>query len=139
MDTEKNKAVAREFFARFTANDVDGALALLTDDAVWRVPGQPDRMPFAGQYSKAKVARLFHGMVEQLTAGLAMTVIGCTAEGDRVAVEAESRGDFADGRAYRQQYHLLMEFRDGRICRVREYLDTQHAHDVWVAPRISGA
>jgi ketosteroid isomerase-like protein len=22
----------------------------------------------------------------------------------------------------------------GRICAVREYLDTQHAHDVWLAP-----
>jgi len=26
-----------------------------------------------------------------------------------------------------------MEFRDGKICAVREYLDTQLAHDVWIA------
>ena len=29
---------------------------------------------------------------------------------------------------------MLMAFRDGRIAAVREYLDTQHAYDVWVAP-----
>ena len=34
----------------------------------------------------------------------------------------------------RQQYHMLMEFRDEKIASVREYLDTQHAYDVWVAP-----
>jgi len=25
-------------------------------------------------------------------------------------------------------------FRDGKICAVREYLDTQHAYDVWIRP-----
>jgi len=29
---------------------------------------------------------------------------------------------------------MLMEFRDGKICCVREYLDTQHAYDVWITP-----
>jgi len=33
MTTEHNKAVADEFFARFGASDLDGALATLTDDA----------------------------------------------------------------------------------------------------------
>ena len=42
-----------------------------------------------------------------------------------------------NGRLYRQEYHFLMEFRQGQICAVREYLDTQHAHDVWLAP-VSG-
>jgi ketosteroid isomerase-like protein len=56
-------------------------------------------------------------------------------EGSSVALEVESRGDLVNGRLYRQQYHMLMEFRDGRIAAVREYLDTQHAHDVWIAPQ----
>jgi hypothetical protein len=32
---------------------------------------------------------------------------------------------------YNQLYHFLLEFRGGKICAVREYLDTQHAHAVW--------
>jgi ketosteroid isomerase-like protein len=60
-----------------------------------------------------------------------MTVKGMVAEGDRVAVEAESHGELANGRVYRQSYHFLFEFRGGRISAVREYLDTQHAHAVW--------
>ena len=29
---------------------------------------------------------------------------------------------------------MLMQFRDGKTSSVREYLDTQHANDVWVVP-----
>ena len=133
MTPEQNKALAQEFFARFSASDLDGALATLTDDATWLIPGKRDRMPTAGLYTKERIARLFHAMLKQLKGGLRMTVLSALAEGDRVALEVESSGDLENGRLYRQQYHFLLQFRDGRICAVREYLDTQHAHDVWIA------
>jgi ketosteroid isomerase-like protein len=132
MTTEQNKALARAFFARFSASDLDGALATLTDDATWLIPGNRDRIPTAGLYTKERIARLFHAMLKQLKDGLRMTVLSAIAEGDRVALEVESSGDLQNGRLYRQRYHFLLEFRDGRICAVREYLDTQHAHDVWI-------
>ena len=31
------------------------------------------------------------------------------------------------GRVYRNVYHYLMWFRDGKVLRVKEYLDTQSA------------
>ena len=134
MTVDHNKALAREFFARFSASDLDGALAALTDDATWLIPGKRDRMPTAGLYTKERIARLFRSMLKQLKGGLRMTVLSAIAEGDRVTLEVESSGDLENGRLYRQQYHFLLEFRDGKISAVREYLDTQHAHDVWIAP-----
>ena len=128
-----NKNVARDFFARFSASDIEGALALMTDDATWLIPGKPERMPTAGLYSKERIRKLFYTMLKQLESGLQLTVKSIVAEGDRIALEAESSGDLKNGRRYRQQYHFLLEFRDGKICAVREYLDTQHAHDVWLA------
>jgi ketosteroid isomerase-like protein len=71
-------------------------------------------------------------MIENLSGGLRMTVLSSIAEGDRVALEVVSSGDLKNGRLYRQEYHFLMEFRDGRISAVREHLDAQHAHDVWI-------
>ena len=62
-----------------------------------------------------------------------MTVKGTIAEGERVAMEAESYGELTNGRVYNQHYHFVFEFRDGKISAVREYLDTQHAHAVWFA------
>jgi ketosteroid isomerase-like protein len=133
MNVDRNKAAAQQFFARFSASDIEGALALMTEDATWLIPGKPERMATAGLYSKERIRKLFYTMLKQLESGLQLTVKSMVAEGDRVALEAESSGDLKNGRRYRQQYHFLIEFRDGKISAVREYLDTQHAHDVWLA------
>jgi uncharacterized protein len=139
LTTDHNKAVAYEFFARFTASDIEGALATMTDDATWWIPGKPDRSPSAGLYQKDRIDRLFHAMVKQLKNGLTMTPKSAIAEGNRVAVELVSSGDLKNGREYRQEYHMVMEFRDGKISAVREYLDTQHAYDIWIAPSPKGS
>jgi hypothetical protein len=132
VDAERNRATAHRFFELFSASDIEGVLALMTDDATWRIPGKKELTPTAGVYSKERIGRLFRRMVDNLTGGLRMSVVSAIAEGDRVAVEAISSGDLRNGRLYRQEYHIIMEFRDGKICAVREYLDTQHAHDVWI-------
>jgi uncharacterized protein len=134
MSTEENKAVAFRFFERFSASDIDGALATMTDDSTWWIPGKKDRSPAAGLYTKDRIGRLFHRMVAALETGLRMQVMSCVAEGDRAALEVVSAGDLKNGRKYRQEYHMLMTFREGKIASVREYLDTQHANDVWAAP-----
>jgi uncharacterized protein len=133
MITETNKATAYKFFERYTAGDIAGALDTMTDDATWWIPGKPESSPSAGLYPKDKIGGLFNRMVAALESGLTMTVISCIGEGDRVALEVVSSGDLKNGRQYRQEYHMLMAFRDGKITSVREYLDTQHANDVWAA------
>lgn len=35
LSTEQHKAATRELFGRFTASDIPGVLALMTDDATW--------------------------------------------------------------------------------------------------------
>lgn len=134
MTTESHKTTAHAFFARLSASDLPGALGLMTDDATWWINGHPERHPAAGLYSKDKIARLLGHMLRQLDGGLQMTVLSSIAEGDRAALEVESRGTLRNGRRYEQAYHFLLVFRDGRICAVKEYLDTQHAYDVWIAP-----
>ena len=129
-----NKEIAAELFARFSAGDIDGVLALMTDDVSWRIPGKPELSPAAGDYGKERLGRLFRRMLAGLERGLAMSVVGMIAEGDAVAVEVESSGDLRNGRKYRQQYHFLIRFREGKIATVHEYLDTQHAFEVWMRP-----
>jgi ketosteroid isomerase-like protein len=133
VNTDRNKATAQRFFELFSASDLEGVMALMTDDATWRIPGKKELTPTAGVYTKERIGRLFRRMLDNLTGGLRMTVLSSLAEGDRVALEVVSSGDLKNGREYRQEYHFVMEFRDGKICAVREYLDTQHAHAVWIA------
>jgi hypothetical protein len=70
-------------------------------------------------------------MVGQLPKGLRMTVKSVVAEGNKVAMEAESYGELRNGRVYNQEYHFLLTIRDGRIAGVKEYLDTQHVDATW--------
>jgi uncharacterized protein len=134
MTIEQNKAIASEFFARFSASDIEGALATLSDDATWWLAGKPGSAPVVGTLSKEKVGRLFHRMIGETRDGLKMAVKGMVAEGDSVAVEAQSYAELKNGRIYNQDYHVLMVMRDGKIHAVREYLDTQHVHSVWFQP-----
>jgi uncharacterized protein len=134
MSIRENKAIAFKFFDRFTAGDIQGALDAMADDATWWIPGKPERSPSAGVYSKERIGRLFDRMVAALEDGLTMTVVSSIGEGNHVALEVVSSGNLRNGRQYRQEYHMLLSFEGGKIATVREYLDTQHANDVWSAP-----
>jgi ketosteroid isomerase-like protein len=134
VSTDANKALVTEFFARFTAWDVEGAMAILADDVSWWIAGKPDQLVSAGLYDKAKLARLFRRMARNLPDGLQMRVHSMVAEGDKVAAEVTSHGRLQNERVYEQEYHFLLTLRDGKIAGVREYLDTQHVHTVWEAP-----
>jgi ketosteroid isomerase-like protein len=131
MGTEQNKQLARDFFARFGVGDVAGALDSLSDDVNWWICGRPELLPAAGDHTKEQIAGVFQRMSAQMPGGLHMTVKGLIAEGDQVAIELQGRGELKNGRVYENQYHLQMTFRDGKICAVREYLDTQHVHATW--------
>jgi uncharacterized protein len=131
MSVEENKHLAYQFIDRFTANDIAGALDLMTDDATWWIAGKPDQLPASGVYSKEQIARLLHNMIGQLLNGLRITVKSLVCEGDKVAMEAESYGELRNGRVYNQEYHFLLTIRDGKIKAVKEYLDTQHVYAIW--------
>jgi ketosteroid isomerase-like protein len=131
MSSGPNKKLASEFFARFTANDVAGALDRMADDATWWIAGKPALTRNSGDHNKEQIAKIFYNMTGQLKNGLKMTVKNVIAEGDQVAVELESYGELQNGRVYNNEYHVLMTIRDGKISAVREYLDTQHVFATW--------
>jgi uncharacterized protein len=132
MSVEANKQVVLSFFEHFSAGTVDAALALMADTATWWVAGHPEKFTLAGTKTKAQFAELVQGIGAAMPQGLRVTPTGITAEGERVAVEAESYGETASGKIYNNLYHFLVEVRDGKIQAVREYLDTMHAKEVLV-------
>jgi ketosteroid isomerase-like protein len=126
ISIEQNKKIAAEFAARFSANEMAGALEMISDDATWWVAGKPGHVPGAGQFTKDQVAGLFRRMAEQFPKGLQMTIKSMISEGEKVAVELEGYGELLNGRVYNNEYHMLLTIRDGKICGMREYHDTQH-------------
>jgi ketosteroid isomerase-like protein len=132
MSAEDNKKVVLSFFENFSAGKAEAALGQMADNATWTVMGRPERFALAGTKTKAQFTELLKGIGAAMPKGLRLTPKGITAEGNRVAVEAESYGEHANGKVYNNQYHFLIEVQNGKIQAVREYLDTIHAQDVLV-------
>jgi ketosteroid isomerase-like protein len=131
MSIDDNRRVATEFFRRHDAGDPQGALALLAEDCTYWLAGKPGSNASAGLRTKAEMGEIFRRMAGRMEGPLHMSVEGTVAEGNKVAVEARSRGQLRNGRVYEQQYHVLMTIRDGKIVAAREYMDTQHVQDIW--------
>lgn len=131
VQLDANKSVARQFFERFDANDIDGVMDLFADEATFQVPGKPEEMRSAGVYDKARLRGLFERMVSRLQGGLRMSTLKLIAEGDTVVAEATSRGELTNGRIYDQRYLTLFRVVNGRISEAREYNDTLHAYRIW--------
>lgn len=121
MSTEENRKTALRFFEALSSGRIDETL--VTDDVAWWVPGR-------GTLSKAEFMALAEGFQGLVESPITMTVKGVTAEGDRVAIEAESYGKLRNGKIYNNTYHFLLLFRDGKICLSKEYNDSKHAADV---------
>ena len=124
---EENKRVARRLFECLSRGDTKAVLDLYADDATVWTAGS---LAFSGRRSKQEVAPLMEGILGAFPEGLHFTIQGMTAEGDRIAVEAESSGRHASGKLYHNLYHFLLVVRDGKVREVKEYLDTKLAHEV---------
>jgi ketosteroid isomerase-like protein len=129
MSAEDNKKIVLSFFENFSAGKADAALALMADNATWWIAG---KFEMSGTKTKAQFTEMLKGMGAVMPKGMRITPKGITAEGDRVALEAESYGEAAKGKIYQNQYHFLVEVRNSKIQAVREYMDTMHAREVFI-------
>lgn len=130
MSLEANKKLVAEFLAHFKRKNVQAIVDTLTPDATWWIGGKPELFALAGPKTKAQITEILNGLVPGAPDGLSITPRSMVAEGDSVAVEAESYGVLGNGRLYNNEYHFLFRIRDGKIASVREYLDTMHTADV---------
>jgi len=126
-DTERNKQLARSFIDAINRVDTNAIADAYAEDGVCWTPGS---MAISGTFTRDQVAEFSRQILQAFPGGLKMTIKEMTAEGDRVAIEAESHGLHASGKPYNNQYHILMRVRDGKIVEWREYMDTMHANEV---------
>lgn len=126
-DTESNKRLTLAFVAAMQRGDADaiadayapeGKLTTMGDTLISGTRGREEIRQFAG------------GVLEAFPDGLAFDVHTLTAEDDRVAVEASSRGRHASGRDYCNHYHFLFTWREGKLVELKEYMDTELVTDV---------
>ena len=131
--TETNKGVVTQFCAEFASGDPQAIVDFMTDDVNYWILGRREVSRSAGDHSKAGMKRIFELMNERTSKPMTLTPKSMIAEGDEVALEAESYAELTNGRVYNNRYHLRIKLRDGKIAQVREYLDTLHVYETWYA------
>ncbi len=133
MGIRENKAVVQAYFDAVNAGHLaDHLLDFMTEDVTWWIQ---KASPSAGVYEgKAGVKRLFAIDIPIFSRALEVKILRMVGEGDTVVAEAEIRTANKDGKEYVNQYSFWMDIRDGKICRVREYLDTLYAQKVLFDP-----
>ncbi len=126
---EANKKLARRLIQALSEADVDFVRDHYADDFRLWVTGS---LPFSGENDKAGALASMPQVLGLFPDGIEFKVESMTAEGERVAIEATSRGKTFRGDLYQQKYHFLMRVVDGKIAEWKEYMDTEHAREILV-------
>jgi len=109
------------FFEDASSGRVAEAMARLAPDVVYDVLAPA---PYGGVFDRDGLIAIATHTINLLAEPPRLTIKGVTAEGERVAIEAEGRAVSKTGKPYNNRYHFLFVVRDGVIVEGREYLDS---------------
>ena len=124
MSTQENVKIAKNFFAAMGSGDKQRLLALAAEDIEWTIPG--DDWPLAGTHrGHAGLAEV----LQKASVELEMTYPEppeFVAQGDRVLVVGVATGKIiATNKPFKDDWVFDITVRNGRLTKIREYIDTQ--------------
>jgi ketosteroid isomerase-like protein len=118
---EENKRLALAAVAAFSARDLAALATLFSRKATWwYVPS----IAGGGQYVPIEVMMRNWASFFPTLRNFSLQPVGITAEGDRVAVEIEGKGETTKGLRYDNFFHNLFIFENKLIVGVKEHSDT---------------
>jgi uncharacterized protein len=119
VSTQENKEVVRRFIGAMAAGDLKLWYSMISDDCDYWVQG-------VGKVTKQQIVDATDAFCAIFTQPIDMRPTGMIAEGEDVAVRAESYAPLKAGGEYKNTYHIFYTVRGGKIVAAREYLDTLH-------------
>ena len=127
MSIQENKQLVMQGYQLFKNKDIQGLLALYSDQIEW-VGHDSDYIPFAGTYrGKNQVAEFFSDL-EQAQEAIRFEPQNFIAEGDKVVVTGEAKWLVkATGRQYDNPWVHVFTVRDGKVVRFQHYDHTAAA------------
>ena len=124
MSTEGNVQIVKAFFAAMGGGSKQDLLALVAEDIEWIIPGEG--WPLAGTHrGHAELADVLKKASEEIE----MTYPEppeFVAQGDRVLVVGVATGKIkATSKPFKDDWVFDITVRDGKVTKIREYIDTQ--------------
>ena len=124
MSTEKNVQTVKDFFAAIGRGDKERLLALVAEDIEWIIPGED--WPLAGTHrGHAGLADVLQKASEEVETSFPEPP-EYVAQGDRVLVVGVATGKIkATNKPFKDDWVFDITVRDGKVTKIREYIDTQ--------------
>jgi len=126
-EIERNKEIARKFFVSMSNGDIAALIDSYAEDVKIYTMGNT---LISGVSDKARAKEFAGSVLGAFPQGIRFVIHNLTAEGDRVAIEAESFATHVSGKPYNNKYHFFMRLRDGLITEFKEYMDTEMVTEV---------
>ena len=136
MSIEENVRIVKDFFAAIGGGDQQTIRTLTAEDIEWIIPGED--WPLAG------VRRGHAGLADLLQKASEMEISSpepaeFVAQGDRVLMVVFARGKVkATNRTFEDHWVFAITVRNGKLAKIREYIDTQalaRASEMDASPR----
>ena len=124
MSPQENVQIVKDFFAAMTRGDKRGLLALSAEDIEWIIPGED--WPLAGTHrGHAGLADVLQKANETVETSFPEPP-EFIAQGDRVLVVGFATGKIkATNRAFKDYWVFAITVQNGKVTKIREYIDTQ--------------
>ena len=131
MEPDPTKDAVRRAWSAFATRDAAQVESAFTEDARWLPPPGNATAVAVGhddvqELDRAAIARFFvHEFPKLFVANAESIPRRLVAEGNVAVLETTFKAKVANGRDYENDYCFVLEVREGRIHRMREYMDTQ--------------
>ena len=124
------KEIVKNAWKAFATRDAAQIEAVFTEDALWFVPPGNATAVALGHteevLDRAVIVRfLAHEFPTLFVSDVQVTPRSLTAEGATAVFENRFQATLSNGRHYDNDYCFVIEVKDRRIHRMREYMDTQ--------------
>jgi uncharacterized protein len=129
MSSEANKQIVTNTWRAFVKGDIKTAFANMSDEISWLIPGNLNNLSGLRK-GKAAILEFARNAAKIFPNGLETQINRTYGDGDTVILELTNRGKLANGRDYENEYCFVFELEAGKVRRVREYVDTQKAHEL---------
>ncbi|MFT4560533.1 MAG: ketosteroid isomerase-like protein [Gammaproteobacteria bacterium] len=119
----ENQKIVQQWFDHISAGNAEAAFALFSDDIVYDLKGST---PVSGVFQglDSIVNDFFVPWRKQIDGELTVHIDEIFGEGDKVVALGRGAAKTVFGLPYENDYAFVCTVRDGKICKIIEFLDT---------------